>query len=268
MGTIGETIAALRKRQGMTQEALANLIGVSPQSISKWEGSVNMPDISLLPVLADIFRCRIDDLFGRGVMAKEGNPDKMLDRCCDAVCQEFGSYLCGDATRWEEYDKAMEAYKRNLKEDDNQRSIVMCAQGIVYYREKLGALLLKKPQEGWQALFDQEGLDEVLALAGDRDFRMILEEISRSRHTSFTLRSLCSRCSIQEETALKEKLEKSGLFWMKSVDVDDRQVTIYELTQAGKLSMLLAILSYAAEYVEYRDSYTLFHGCSAEELLE
>ena len=61
----------------------------------------------------------------------------------------------------------------------------MCAQGVVYYREKLGALLLKKPQEGWQALFKQEGLDEVLALAGDRDFRMVLAEISRSHHTSF-----------------------------------------------------------------------------------
>lgn len=35
MNTIGETIATLRKKQGLTQEALANLIGVSAQSVSK-----------------------------------------------------------------------------------------------------------------------------------------------------------------------------------------------------------------------------------------
>ncbi|MDE7248453.1 MAG: helix-turn-helix domain-containing protein [Lachnospiraceae bacterium] len=67
MNTIGETIATLRKKQGLTQEALANLIGVSAQSVSKWENNTNMPDISLLPLLADIFSCRIDDLFNRGV---------------------------------------------------------------------------------------------------------------------------------------------------------------------------------------------------------
>lgn len=37
MYTLGESIAALRRKKGLTQEALASVIGVSPQSISKWE---------------------------------------------------------------------------------------------------------------------------------------------------------------------------------------------------------------------------------------
>lgn len=44
-------------------------------------------------------------------------------------------------------------------------------------------------------------------------------EICRDRLTSFTLRSLCSRCGIQEEAALEEKLEKSRLFRVKTVNV-------------------------------------------------
>ena len=269
MNTIGETIAILRKRQRMTQEALANLIGVSPQSVSKWEGNINMPDISLLPVLADIFQCRIDDLFGRGSTAKKGNPDKVSDRCCDAVIEEIGAAcMFGGAPQWEEYNRAMTDYRRKLKEDDSRRSAVICAHGIVYYREKLGAFILKRPQEGWQKLWEQESLDEVLALAGDRDFRKALAEICRNRLTSFTLRSLCSRCGIQEEAALKEKLEKSRLFQVKTVNVDDSQVLIYELVQIGRLSLLLIVLGYAAEYAEYKDHYVCFFGCSADGLLE
>ena len=65
MEHFGENITLLRKKKGFTQEALAGLIGVSAQSVSKWENSTNMPDISLLPVLADIFQCSIDALFGR-----------------------------------------------------------------------------------------------------------------------------------------------------------------------------------------------------------
>ena len=51
--TIGKNIADLRKNSGMTQEQLAETLGVSSQTISKWENEVTMPDIMLLPVLAD-----------------------------------------------------------------------------------------------------------------------------------------------------------------------------------------------------------------------
>ena len=63
MYNIGETIAKLRKGKNMTQEELADIIGVSSQSISKWENSVTMPDILLLPVIAGIFEITLDEVF-------------------------------------------------------------------------------------------------------------------------------------------------------------------------------------------------------------
>jgi len=63
--TIGERIAVLRKSKGFTQEELASAIGVSAQSVSKWETGTTMPDILLLPVLADLFDVTVDALFGR-----------------------------------------------------------------------------------------------------------------------------------------------------------------------------------------------------------
>ena len=62
--TLGERIAELRREHSMTQENLAEIIGVSAQAISKWENGATMPDILLLPVLADTFSVSIDALFG------------------------------------------------------------------------------------------------------------------------------------------------------------------------------------------------------------
>lgn len=60
-----DTISFYRKRQGFTQEELAKKLGVTNQSVSKWESAQCCPDISLLPTLADIFEISIDELFGR-----------------------------------------------------------------------------------------------------------------------------------------------------------------------------------------------------------
>ena len=60
---LGKKIKQFRFKAGLTQEQLAEKMGVAPQSVSKWENAVAMPDITLLPLLAEIFGVSIDDLF-------------------------------------------------------------------------------------------------------------------------------------------------------------------------------------------------------------
>ena len=60
-----DTISFYRKKQNMTQEALAQKLGVTNQSVSKWESAQCYPDISLIPKLAAIFGISIDELFGK-----------------------------------------------------------------------------------------------------------------------------------------------------------------------------------------------------------
>lgn len=60
MDTLGKRIAALRREKGMTQEELAEKLGVSPQAVSKWENGQSCPDISLLPKLAATFGVTTD----------------------------------------------------------------------------------------------------------------------------------------------------------------------------------------------------------------
>ena len=61
---INEQIAFLRKERGITQEALANALGVTNQSVSKWEASICCPDIQLLPEIAKFFGVTVDSLLG------------------------------------------------------------------------------------------------------------------------------------------------------------------------------------------------------------
>lgn len=59
---IGEVVYKLRKEKGITQEQLANFIGVSTAAVSKWESGTSYPDITLLPAIATFFNVTIDTL--------------------------------------------------------------------------------------------------------------------------------------------------------------------------------------------------------------
>ncbi len=62
---LGSTIAYYRRLNAMTQEELSKKLNVSAQAVSKWEQQLTSPDITLLPLIADIFHISIDELFGR-----------------------------------------------------------------------------------------------------------------------------------------------------------------------------------------------------------
>lgn len=72
---INEQIMALRKQKGITQGELADVLGVSNQSVSKWESGQCCPDIQLLPTLAAYFEVSIDELMGADVLKKEPRSD-------------------------------------------------------------------------------------------------------------------------------------------------------------------------------------------------
>lgn len=64
MTSVKLKIAELRKMRGISQQHLAEVLGVSFQSVSKWETGVTMPDITLLPSIAEFFNISVDQLLG------------------------------------------------------------------------------------------------------------------------------------------------------------------------------------------------------------
>ncbi len=70
---IGQNIRRLRRERNLTQEEVAAHLGISFQSVSKWERGEGYPDITLLPALANYFRITIDELLGMDELAREEN---------------------------------------------------------------------------------------------------------------------------------------------------------------------------------------------------
>ena len=64
MSTIKLAIATLRKNKGVTQSELAEYLGVTFQSVSKWENGATFPDIQLLPKIAEFFEVSVDEVLG------------------------------------------------------------------------------------------------------------------------------------------------------------------------------------------------------------
>ena len=82
MVNISEKISSLRKAHNLTQEALGEAVGVSPQAVSKWEKGDSLPDISVIPDICRIFGISADALLGsEGNMISEMYVEKALELC-------------------------------------------------------------------------------------------------------------------------------------------------------------------------------------------
>ena len=70
--TLGEKLSKLRKEYNYTQEQLADILGVSRQSISKWESDITYPETDKLIELGKLFDCSMDYLLKEDVIEKNG----------------------------------------------------------------------------------------------------------------------------------------------------------------------------------------------------
>ncbi len=89
---IGNKIKLLRAKAGLTQEQLATKLGISAQSVSKWETAITMPDITLLPTLAAELGVTIDELFDLTADQKLYRIEKRLDVIEEFPADVFGEY--------------------------------------------------------------------------------------------------------------------------------------------------------------------------------
>ena len=77
---IGDKIKKLRQENGLTQEDLAEQLGVSFQAVSRWENSTTYPDITLLPIIANMFDVTIDYLLDMESYKKDEELKKIFEQ--------------------------------------------------------------------------------------------------------------------------------------------------------------------------------------------
>ena len=260
MTIIGETIARLRRERGMTQEALAESMGVSPQTISKWENSITCPDVSLLPVLADFFGVPVDALYGREATEKRVHPEDALDAVMEQVQRIIVKCFCFEDGK-AQIDELVEDHKASLK-DGAMRSVIESSRGsVIYMREPVGTMAIKRPEAGWNSLFTNEGNRKMLLVLADEAFRSAMAVILKKRMLTFTIPALCRMAGVEDAAHLEQMVQESGLFACKSLAIDESTLTYYELTQAEqKMYLLLAALLFTQDYVDYRNQHCYFRG--------
>jgi len=108
---IAGNLKTLRKRKDLTQEEVAEMLNVSPQSVSKWERGDTLPDITLLPALANLYKVTVDTLIGM---------DKINDR------QTRNAVFTTAHNHWRNGDitATIEAYSEALKTFPNDEGIM------------------------------------------------------------------------------------------------------------------------------------------------
>ena len=83
---MGEKIRSLRKNKNVSQEVLAQYLGVSFQAVSKWENGSALPDVAMIPAIASFFDVSTDELFDFNRMEQE---KKIQQLCWDAADYRF-----------------------------------------------------------------------------------------------------------------------------------------------------------------------------------
>lgn len=75
---LGENLKKFRLQRELTQEQLADILGVSAQAVSRWENGTTYPDITLLPVIASYFEITLDELMGMDSLKSEEHLKELL----------------------------------------------------------------------------------------------------------------------------------------------------------------------------------------------
>jgi len=84
--SIGTTIKKLRRAKDLTQEELAESLGITAKAVSQWECDRTAPDISQLPALCNLFEVTADQLLGIDIEAKQKRIEEIYDAAYAVAC--------------------------------------------------------------------------------------------------------------------------------------------------------------------------------------
>ena len=98
--TIADRIQSLRKAKGMSQEELADRVGVSRQAVSKWESEQATPDLDKVVIMSDIFEVTTDYLLKGIEPVKTDDHKTMADVLDQKILTEKNSKRAKSALKW------------------------------------------------------------------------------------------------------------------------------------------------------------------------
>ncbi len=203
MNQIGNKIKALRRAKGITQNEFAEAMLVSPQSVSKWENHLSVPDIALLPLIAQYFGITMDELFGYRLQTPNYK-DRFIRFMLDNGMLCFGEFTL-QSGRISPYLIHSGNY-RNTKQISGLGEFF--ADAIKEHSAESGMLVGNSERETpliiatSMMLFNQYGIDT--------DYRIANQSLKPGREMTFITDTFTSGQYLK--SALKEIKEKTGRY--------------------------------------------------------
>ena len=225
-----KNIAYYRKLCGYTQEQLAEQLGVTAQSVSKWENELSNPDMSILPDLAKALGVDINSLFEETPDApKVVKLSELPDLCYDALLSLFAkaqlTFYYGEKKVFpnEKINKRIESLKTDfdfplpkcayvIDEGEPEHSSVFLSDALSFIDRSYGG-------SDSALLFDLDKAGELLSVLGDKNTRKVLKAIyekliSEGESATFFSPQMLSKATSLTEDAISDaaiKLRHVGL---------------------------------------------------------
>ena len=204
-----ENLKHLRKEKGVTQEKLSEVLGVSAQSVSRWELAICYPDIEMLPAIANYFGTTVDALLSNDTRSKEQDQE---------IFYQTVNTLSNETT--ERIDFVLE-YCRKYPEDDKYafnlvRAIQEYAVGDEKKTEKYMPLLMKYVPRLLETKFRNYTIQSMATLCNEKELDKWL---SMTPYNSGFSRRYCLEARAGRRNDLEEEYVQRGLGMFESLAV-------------------------------------------------
>ena len=216
--SIGKNTAKYRKAKGLTQEELGAKLGVTNQAVSKWESEVSMPDVMLLPEIANALNITLDDLYG---IAKE--PEKISCSADDfpAFCHQKLIELFYYNTKMRfthigSSDKDQLEFQIKKLMEGCRIGCLSNTEGAIVTTEDFSFIDSTYKAANSENVIKSQADDYTLMYLTDKNFRKVFYyqyktafERSKENNTEFTFDEIMTGCNLTEdETAAALRLLK------------------------------------------------------------
>lgn len=266
MNSIGERIAYFRKSKGMTQETLAKTFGISTQAVSKWETGTTMPDILLLPVIADLFDTSVDSLFGikqkdKTVTVSRENIHEEMHKLFFYKMQEL--WVSFNENYDDDIEENANKAREYIKEHKGTQTLVVSnAEGNGVYADRDIAISFNKDKSEIAELFDNDEAWSVLKRFADGETRSVFKFILNNSEKAFTSSLVSAKTGVEIKTVERalDNLLRMNLIKRDDVDTGDGKIYVYSIWASHKKVLVYSMLSIAARLGDYKENYRGFIG--------
>lgn len=263
MTPLSKNIKKHRLEKGFTQEALASLLGVSAQAVSKWETSDTYPDAALLLPLAEALGVSLDTLFDSACVST-ADVSQRIGRLLASVPAEertaLALALCWQIQRGLVLDGTDDLpYLPKEKEKRGRASYFLGDHGFTLISDGKEPFfsLFPEPEDGFgHFLEDADALKEIFSLLSEEDtLRALFYLLEQNPGYIFEGEVLGRACSIEDDR-LNAVLD--GLLRLKAVEartlcINGESRTLYYAIQSHSLLALFLV----AKQLCYRGAYRL-----------